>query len=531
MIEALVRTSLVLAAGLALRGALASRSAALRHAIGAAAILGAVLVVPASRVVPAWAIAVPTRGLPASAPVTTTAVRAGAPQLSSVPAKPSAPARDVPVLLFLWSAGAIAVLAHLTAGIARLSRIAARARSVTDRRWHDTLRRVAASLGLRRRVVLLESDGPVWLATWGLRPARILLPPEARHWTDARIDAVLCHELAHVARADWLVHLAVHVSLAALWFNPLAWIAVRQLRRDSELACDDVVLGRGVPPADYAGHLVAVARACRRPSWASTPALSMARPSVFERRIAAMLNPRLDRRPLSRRAALALAGALIAVGVPAAAARAVQAPPAALSGTVYDPTGAVMPGVTVTLEDAAQHTNTVVTDPAGRFAFPGVGPGQYVLTADMAGFRPLRDEFALTSAADWDRAVTLQLGTLREEIHVSASRGGAPPAPPAQPVRVRVGGNVRVPRKTVDVKPIYPETMRAAGKEAQVRMEAVIGTDGSVASVRVVSEQIHPDFAIAAADAVRQWRFTPTLLNGQPAEVVMTVTVTFSLSN
>ena len=62
-------------------------------------------------------------------------------------------------------------------------------------------------------------------------------------------------------------------------------------------------------------------------------------------------------------------------------------------------------------------------------------------------------------------------------------------------------------------------------------IEAVIGTDGLVSSVRVVSAQVHPDFAIAAVDAVRQWRFTPTLLDGSPVEIVMTVTVQFGLSD
>ena len=57
----------------------------------------------------------------------------------------------------------------------------------------------------------------------------------------------------------------------------------------------------------------------------------------------------------------------------------------------------------------------------------------------------------------------------------------------------------------------------------------IIGRDGVVLSVRVLSAQIHPDFAIAAVDAVRQWRFTPTLLNGSPVEVVMTVSVRFDL--
>jgi protein TonB len=94
---------------------------------------------------------------------------------------------------------------------------------------------------------------------------------------------------------------------------------------------------------------------------------------------------------------------------------------------------------------------------------------------------------------------------------------------------VRVGGDVRPPRKTVDVKPTYPASMRQAGLSGVVPIEAIIGRDGAVSSVRVLSAQVHPDFAIAAADAVRRWRFSPTLLNGAPVEVMMTVSVRFSL--
>ena len=73
--------------------------------------------------------------------------------------------------------------------------------------------------------------------------------------------------------------------------------------------------------------------------------------------------------------------------------------------------------------------------------------------------------------------------------------------------------------------------MKEAGLEGEVPIDAVIGRDGSVISVRVLNAQVHPEFAIAAVDAVRQWKFSPTLLNGRPIEVVMAVTVGFSLSN
>ena len=87
--------------------------------------------------------------------------------------------------------------------------------------------------------------------------------------------------------------------------------------------------------------------------------------------------------------------------------------------------------------------------------------------------------------------------------------------------RIRVGGNVRVPRKEVDVRPVYPQTMREAGREGVVPIEAIIGVDGTVTSLRVLSAQVHPDFAIAASDAVRQWKVSPSQLHGPPGGVAL----------
>jgi periplasmic protein TonB len=88
-----------------------------------------------------------------------------------------------------------------------------------------------------------------------------------------------------------------------------------------------------------------------------------------------------------------------------------------------------------------------------------------------------------------------------------------------------------MPRKLTHVAPVYPAAMREAGLEGVVPLEAIIGRDGAVLSVRVISAQVHPEFARAAVDAVRQWRFDSTLLNGEQVEVVMTVSVVFSLSD
>jgi protein TonB len=90
-----------------------------------------------------------------------------------------------------------------------------------------------------------------------------------------------------------------------------------------------------------------------------------------------------------------------------------------------------------------------------------------------------------------------------------------------------VGGDINEPRKIKDVKPVYPADAQAAGVSGVVIMELIVGKDGTVTNAKVLRSV--PMLDLAALDAVRQWEFTPTLLNGAPVDVMMTVTVNFSL--
>ena len=92
---------------------------------------------------------------------------------------------------------------------------------------------------------------------------------------------------------------------------------------------------------------------------------------------------------------------------------------------------------------------------------------------------------------------------------------------------MRVGGTITRPERVRDVQPVYPPLALRAGVGGTVILEAVIGPDGTVQDLRVLRSI--PLLDGAAIDAVRQWLFTPTLLNGEPVPVVMTVTVTFRL--
>jgi TonB family protein len=119
-----------------------------------------------------------------------------------------------------------------------------------------------------------------------------------------------------------------------------------------------------------------------------------------------------------------------------------------------------------------------------------------------------------------DLDIVIENVELSSNGSVSVSRGAANR-------RLRVGGAVRAPMKLVDVKPVYPDDARAAGIEGVIVLDIVIGEDGSVIEARVLRSI--PQLDQAAIDAVRQWKFEPTLLNGEPVEIEMNVTVSFTV--
>ena len=105
--------------------------------------------------------------------------------------------------------------------------------------------------------------------------------------------------------------------------------------------------------------------------------------------------------------------------------------------------------------------------------------------------------------------------------------GLASSAWPAAAGAVRIGGQIKAPTQTRRVNPVYPPIAQSARVQGVVIMEAVIGEDGRVRDTRVLRSI--PLLDQAALDAVRQWEYTPTLLNGAPVPIIMTVTVQFTL--
>jgi len=532
-----LQSSAVLAIALAAAFGLRRRSAALRHFVLASGVVVVSVAAVFARITPTVEITVRPAVYEAIFPVESVSDSNGTP-IATPPALPA----DAPTPSALpdrqwaqwssiaWLAGLVVLTARLLAGLAGLRRVRARATPVADERLVPMLRAAKAELRVTRPVRLLFDDAPV--GTWGVWRPCIVVPAAAAAWDDERVRAVLAHELAHVQRFDWPVQLAAEALCAAFWFNPLAWLVARRLREEGERACDDVVLGTGLVDHDYATHLFDIARAARGPVLRA--AMPMARLSSLEGRIAAMLNPTLDRRVPSR-VFRVVAAALLLLAASAGVVRltAQQAGPAPLQGTVYDSSGAVLPGVEMALVNEQGVRWTTPTDGGGRFEFAPVGAGKYVLEASLPGLHAFRQEIALERENDWKKTITMQLGELQETIQVTARRPRTLTAPPAAaPGRpVRVGGNIKQPRKTKSAAPVYPSVLQEAGLEGVVKLDVLIDTEGHVSSVRVLNSLVHPAFADAAATAVKQWEFTPTLLNGVPVEVAMTVSISFSLSD
>ncbi len=208
-----------------------------------------------------------------------------------------------------------------------------------------------------------------------------------------------------------------------------------------------------------------------------------------------------------------------------------QAPAGKLFGTVYDATGAVVPNATVIVSNAEAGTRDMTTTSAiGGFEFAGLAAGRYTVEVLKPGFARLRlSDVVLEPNQSRHLPLSLQVGSISERIEVVAPAARKAPAPETVAQPARIGGEVQPPKMVKMVKPVYPPAAKAAGIEGAVLLQAVIARDGSVQSLRVMNSRIDPDLARAAVEAVSQWRYQPTLLDGEPAEVLVDVTVNFTL--
>lgn len=338
LFDATLKSAAVLAGAWLLTTMLRRRSAATRHLVWSLSMTGCLVLPVLAVIVPAWHLPVSVSWLkpPASITIEEPLPPAGALAELRVDPRPgtafpsrveSPPLNDsrspsLPVIashapgpmpklnaisirsrvVLAWLAGAVLTVMPILLGIVSLRWLRRGCKRSNDGFLTALVGLLAERLGVRRSIVLLTSRRRTIPMTWGVRRPTILLPHDALNWSPQCLRVVLLHELAHIRRGDCVLQFVGHLCRAMYWFNPLAWLALNQLRAEQEKACDDMVLNAGPSAPDYAEHLLAVTTGLPVSRFVAPVALAIGRPRRLECRLRVILDPTRDRRPLGRRA-------------------------------------------------------------------------------------------------------------------------------------------------------------------------------------------------------------------------------------
>lgn len=212
------------------------------------------------------------------------------------------------VLILLWASGTIVMLGQLVRAHRAARRIVAGASAEAN---------PSASTETLRSS---EIDAPF---TYGLIKSVVVLPFESSTWSPEYLEATLLHERAHAVRRDGIALLVSQAIVAFYWWHPMVWFASRAAAEARERACDDVVITSGMRPSEYGKVLLS--HAAKADAWraASMATVMFAHFTGLGSRIAALVDPRIDRRSASSpRPAIVLVLVGSVIGVSAGAARA-----------------------------------------------------------------------------------------------------------------------------------------------------------------------------------------------------------------
>lgn len=570
LLDYAVKVSVLLALGAVCALALRHASAASRHAVWTTVFV-AMLLLPLARVVmPEWSViqlpewfAQAAERLPA-APVEGAGSAAPAEGVAAVTAVVDR-AWWVPVDLWsvvvgAWLVGVLARVLWMGVGMLGTRRLERLARPMDDERVRGRARQSAESLGVRRSIRLLAVSNDAMPVTWGVRTPRVLLPEVARAWTNDRLDAVLTHELSHVVRNDALSHLVARLATAVWWWHPLVWVAARAAQLDRERACDDLVLTTGTRASDYAADLVTFVSSLQPPVSDSPAVLAMARRSQLEGRVMAILESGVNRRGVSQAGILAAMLVMVLVWPLAAARPAIQEqeqqpvrvgsgikPPMKIKDVrpAYPPAAMAEGRQGIAIVEAVIGADGTVTDAK---VIRSIGND-----LDVAAIDAVRQWVFRPTMLNGQAVPVIMTVTVKFTLDGDGQIPPPPPPPPAPPVPpvgdvpppppppdppappawspgdppLRIGGAIKEPKKIKDVRPVYPPEAQEARVVGIVILEILVDEQGMVSEARVIRPVAMLDEA--ARDAVMQWQFTPTVVNGHAAPVIMTVTVNFTL--
>jgi beta-lactamase regulating signal transducer with metallopeptidase domain len=245
---------------------------------------------------------------------------------------PVEPVEAAPLDLAVWAYAAPAAVLFLLTLIAlvRLFGLKGRANVMVEPNWLTALARAQRRMGFKHGTALLTSDELPSPISWGLMRPVILLNSQAAE-SHAEAEAIIAHELAHVASLDWAKLLLSRIAVAVFWFNPFVWLLAREAHQLREEAADDAVLGADIEDTEYARLLVGVARHQCRGMLIGAHGVAPSKNSL-SRRVRRVLDGALARAPGGWRWSTAAAFFAAGMAVPVAALNFVPTTPAAATG-------------------------------------------------------------------------------------------------------------------------------------------------------------------------------------------------------
>jgi len=195
-----------------------------------------------------------------------------------------------------------------------------------------------------------------------------------------------------------------------------------------------------------------------------------------------------------------------------------------------DTSGAPLPQCTITARNLdGANQETAYCGIQGEFHFDSIPPGRYVVEVSASAMAHFSAEVPVTADGAARLEPRLEIAPFSDRIRVTADR--PPGAPRRQSVALRgihVGGNVQPPKQLSRTEPKYPPELILEEIHGEVFIRAVISTTGAVLSPTVLNT-VDPRLARAALDAVSEWQYSLALLNGEPVEVSIVITVDFTL--
>jgi TonB family protein len=524
-LDHLARTFLTILADVALRGVviasvigiaillLRGKGAALRLRAWTIVLVAAIALPAIGLIVPAWSWQIPTLQIqetwsPAPAVVQSTTRNAGTVS-STVPVRPAVVGVTAPmVAVGIYLAGVLLLLLQACLAWFTTRQLQRSARPIVDASAVASLKRHASAAGLVGEPRLLESSKLFVPITMSVMRPVVALPDDWRAWPAGRLDAVLAHEVSHVARRDALTQRLSLFYRAVLWCSPLSWWLHRHIGNLSEQASDEAALHAGVAPTTYAETLLAyftqLQNQPRRAEWH----LAMARRADADaaRRVERILAWKGGR--MMTRSKWWLVGILV-VAVPVVA---VTASVRLASVKTAPPTLAALPVSAPAVMAQPSATSLVVLPTTPVEKSPRV-PAPVV-----------------TRPAAVDRARSTEHAQVAEAQQSGRPTGSVLPDDDFTVGTYEPGNGVSWPQAIREVKPKYtPDAMRAK-LQGRVELELVIMPDGTVGKVRVL-QSLDRDTGLdeAAVAAARQWVFTPGKLNGEAVPVRVLLSLEFRL--